>query len=98
MSRTLSEHVTDQPRGAAGTAVQATRDQAKAPPPPTASGDGVGRPPAEPVHAGMRLALWVWLIGFGVLYLQLIAEAGIVLARAVVPPRPPAATSSDLPR
>jgi hypothetical protein len=98
MARARSEHVTEQPRDAAGTAVQTARDGAHAPPSPPPSGNGAGGPPAEPVHAGMRLALWVWLIGFGMLYLQLVAEAGIVLVRAVVPPRPPAATSSDLPQ
>jgi hypothetical protein len=54
----------------------------------TLRGDGRppddGRPPAEYVHPGMRLAVWVWLGGFLALSLQLVAEASIVLVRAIL--------------
>lgn len=80
MARTLSEHVAPVPPEK--TAPGAIAPRYEAPPPPPGGGDG--RPPDEYVHPGMRVALWVWVLGFGALFLQITAEGCIVLVRTLL--------------
>ena len=84
MTRIISEHVTDLPSEKAGPHTITVRDETRGPaapaPPP---GDGNGRQPPEPLHPGMRLALWVWVIGFGMLALQVVTETCYGLIRGI---------------
>jgi hypothetical protein len=76
MARTLSEQVTDLPKEKP--VPPAVTPRVAAPP-----GDDGPRPPAEPVHPGMWLALWVWLFGFSMLALQVVVETCVVLLGGV---------------
>jgi hypothetical protein len=75
MVKTVSEHVSplvdERP---AAPAITPRAGPAAAPP----AGPG-GRPPDDYLHPGMRLAAWVWLLGFAALFLQILSEGVIVL-------------------
>jgi hypothetical protein len=79
MARALSEHVAPVP--ADRTSSDAITPRNPLPPP---AGDGDGRAPDEYVHPGMRVALWVWLLGFSALFLQVLSEGCIELVRTLL--------------
>jgi hypothetical protein len=79
MVKTVSEHVTTQAEERP--AAQASSPRAGR----AAAPADAGRPPGDPVHPGMPLAAWVWLIGFAALFMQILAEGGIILVRLVLP-------------
>jgi hypothetical protein len=76
MVKTVSEHVSPlvEERPAAQAITPRAGPAAAAPP----AGPG-GRPPDDYLHPGMRLAAWVWLLGFAALFLQILSEGVIVL-------------------
>jgi hypothetical protein len=77
MGKTVSEHVKTQAEERP--AAQAVTPRAGRPAAPPA--EAAGRPPGEPVHPGIPLAAWVWLVGFAALFLQIVAEGAIILVR-----------------
>ena len=79
MVKTVSEHVT--PLAEDRPAAQAIAPRAG----PAAARPPQGRPPADDyVHPGVRLAVWVWVLGFSALFLQVISEGVIVLVMAAL--------------
>jgi hypothetical protein len=79
MVKTVSEHVTPLAEERPAAQAIAPRPQPTAGPPP----GGDGRPPAEPLHPGMYVAAWVWLVGFSMLFLQILAEGGLLVVQMV---------------
>jgi hypothetical protein len=78
MVKTVSEHVATQAEGRPAAQAAAPRAGRAAGP------DDASRPPGDPVHPGLSLAAWVWLIGFAALFMQILAEGGIILVRLVL--------------
>jgi hypothetical protein len=79
--KTVSEHVS--PLVEERPAAQAITPRGGPAPAAPPAGPG-GRPPDEYLHPGMRVAVWVWLVGFAALSLQVLSETAIRLVMAAL--------------